>query len=246
MYMEVLNVSDVTSRKLLASLFALHGPARSLNTRLYCMKCNIQTSCPSWTLDVLDACKSFIKRPAFQSEIPAAAKDVPADAPTYSCRTVCQVICKEWYSRILVIAACAVISARIALLTHVVKMARLMQLAAGHMRYWRVRTPAVNPTVFFDVDIGGQDAGRLVMEGSSETATTASLCTSRAAPSTASFPDSCAREATSPAATGVLSMANSGPNSASSQFFLTFRVAPRLDGKHVVFGHVLDLGAGLR
>ncbi|KAJ2461240.1 Peptidyl-prolyl cis-trans isomerase-like 1 [Coemansia sp. RSA 2424] len=137
-----------------------------------------------------------------------------------------------------------------------------------------------NPIVFFDIKIGGKDAGRIKMElFADKVPKTAEnfrqLCTGeykikgvpqgykncpfhRVIPGFMAqggdfvkgngsgrlsiygdkFDDESFEDKhTCP---GLLSMANSGPNSNGCQFFLTLVEAPWLDNKHVVFGKLID------
>ena len=54
-----------------------------------------------------------------------------------------------------------------------------------------------------------------------------------------SFEDECTPELRF-SKTGLLAMANSGPNTNGSQFFITTAATPWLDGRHTIFGEVVE------
>ncbi len=140
----------------------------------------------------------------------------------------------------------------------------------------------MNPSVFFDITIGGQAAGRVTFELFADVVPKTAenfraLCTGEKGVGSSGKPlhfKNCAFHRVIPqfmlqggdftrgngtggesiygakfrdenftvkhTIPGLLSMANSGPNTNGSQFFITTVPTPWLDGKHCVFGKVTD------
>ncbi|XP_041126750.1 peptidyl-prolyl cis-trans isomerase C-like [Polyodon spathula] len=104
------------------------------------------------------------------------------------------------------------------------------------------RGPKLTAKVFFDIHVGEYEVGRIVtgLFGEVVPKTVNNLIALATGMSiyAVTFPDENFK--LKHLGVGWVSMANAGPDTNGSQFFITSAIAPWLDGKHVVFGKGLE------
>merc|ERR1711928_9718 len=114
-------------------------------------------------------------------------------------------------------------------------------------------TKMSNPKVFFDISVSSANIGRIIMELRADVVPRTAenfraLCTGekgfgyKGSSFHRVIPQFMCQggDFTNHNGPGILSMANAGPNTNGSQFFLCTAKTSWLDGKHVVFGSVVE------